>query len=277
MTQKSLSLPGSTLGCAVGLKGAQEKHRDILPELSSESLAFVDEWTCVLLDTVKKSGYKKHTNLYGHLILFLRDPKYVANFIDFADISHRSFYYALRFANAHNFAADKIKDNNYANVVDFGAGLSPLLPLLKQNNNNINNYSLDSNSLIQDIRSDVLAKLGLPQEKAFDWPPQNDIFLSLGTFVYIPEEQQKELLAKVNENCRDYYIEFELKKTTTDKMFVKKQHDKYYPLGADAVKQTLYNCNIKLMSDEAERNSSAAYSRLKKTLPRATEAFVYSR
>ncbi|MCL1892105.1 MAG: hypothetical protein FWF97_02310 [Alphaproteobacteria bacterium] len=275
MTQKSLSLPGNTLGCLLGLKGGLTKHRAALPELPPGSLDFIQEWIRVLLDVIKKSGYKKHTNLYGHLILLLRDPKYVANFIDFADISHRSFYYALRFANAYNFAADKIKPE--ADVADFGAGFSPLLPLLKQNHGNINNYSLDSNSLIQDIRSDVLAKLGLPQEKAFDWPPQNDIFLSLGTFVYIPEEQQKELLAKVNENCRDYYIEFELKKPSTDKIHVEKQHDKYYPLGADAVKQTLYNCNIKLMSDEAEGNSIAAYSRLKKTLPRATEAFVYSR
>ena len=203
-----------TLMCAIGLEGGLKRFDKILPKMPYDTILFVHEWNRALRDTLDKK-YKHHLGPLGRAVLRMGfAPKTVSRLIDFqAEVPYRGYYYAKRFLMAYHFVVPHLYLKPYDRVLyDFGRGLSPLTPFIAQKFNNVTVFSRD-NDLTNDIFADTTNKMGLPAPM-YEWPTsvankRNSIYMSLGTYVYMPMEHQVQELKWAADNTEHFFIELE--------------------------------------------------------------------
>ena len=257
MKEFPLDIP---LVCALCLPPALEKYGDYVGGVPAEVKDFVKEWNRVLFSVARRPEYFRRLGWYGKAAALARSPKLIEKITN-SLVPHRSFEYAARFVQAYDLASNALStrrpdDGSKPLVVDFGIGLSPLLPCLKQAHDNINVVGVDRSQKVMDMHKDAMLADSISNMPAFKtntaWANAgiayftlelyhyiacksqhrgNHTFLSLGTFPYIGRDEQKELLLEMSKNFKHFYIELERAAAGAppDKEFVKKFGVEYRP------------------------------------------------
>jgi hypothetical protein len=206
--------------CSVALEGGLKKYRDILPALPD--MKFVSDWNRALISTLRRPEFKKQLGPVGRAVVMLNNPKMTAAAVDRLAVPYRSYYYARRFADAYkhvrNMGGELVEfGKNSFNLVDFSRGFSPLLPLICEYCDHVVPRAIENNAIINDAYQEASHAAGIgSRHTVLDWngmralpDSDKDIFVSLGTFVYMPKGQQKQKLIEVNNSFKSLYIELE--------------------------------------------------------------------
>ena len=99
-----------------------------------------------------------------------------------------------------------------ANIIDFGRGLSPWGHVVKQNRPDVQMYTFDK-SETNSVFGAVSNKLNLPTPHFNEMPMEpkfdKDVFVSLGTFVYLDSAEQATKLKETSAQFRNMFIELD--------------------------------------------------------------------
>lgn len=198
-----------TVACSMGLEGGLARFKDDLPNFSKDDFDLVHEWNRGLKKIMKEPEFKEYMTTTYRILLRL-PPVTLSKLIDKLAVPYRSYYYAKRFLDAAHFVYERAEQN--ANVVDFGRGLSPWGHVVKQNRPDIQMFTFDRNET-NSVFSAVSSKLNLstphfnqmPAEPKFD----RDVFVSLGTFVYLDNAEQAAKLKETSTQFKNLFIELD--------------------------------------------------------------------
>ena len=208
MTDKKYPLD-ITVACSIGLEGGLARFKNDLPGFSADDFEMVHDWNCNLKKIISGTEYKKLVGKTYRVLLTL-PAKTLSKIIDKLAVPYRSYYYAKRFLDAANFVYERADKG--ANVVDFGRGLSPWCHIIKKNRPDINLFTIDipeTNS----VYNAVSKKMNL-QTPIFNNMPvkpvfHKDMFVSLGTFVYLDKTEQSVKLTEASLQFKNLFIEIE--------------------------------------------------------------------
>ena len=211
MTNKKYPLD-ITVACSIGLEGGLVRFKDDLPGFSKDDFDLVHEWNCNLKNTLKEPEFKEYMTTTYRILLNLPAVT-LSKIIDKLAVPYRSYYYAKRFLDSANFVYEHAQQN--ANIVDFGRGLSPWGHVIKQNRPDILMYTFDKDET-NFVFKTVSNKMNLiepyfnkmPTEPVFD----RDMFISLGTFVYLNKKEQIQHLKQASAQFKNLFIELEKNK-----------------------------------------------------------------
>jgi hypothetical protein len=223
MKYKELDLP---LICSVALEPALKQYAEYLPPMPDNAIPFIHDWNARLLSAAGKTKNLGKLGAVGKAVASIKSPNLTKLASDKLISPARCFDYALRFTTAYNFCINFITqprgNYEYSVVVDFGAGLSPLLTLL--NTNMPDNYFIridkqGVNDFYNSLGKDRLAFEGILTETNFT--PRKcglitannarSALVSLGTFPYFSQSEQRRNLALAEQNFDEYFIELERK------------------------------------------------------------------
>ena len=197
--------------CSVALEGGLMRHRDILPEFSDDCLLLIHEWNRALCKTILKPKYMNRVGKLGETIVDTNSPAAIAQMVDGHGVPYRSYYYAKRFLDAYNFVTSKYNGKGM-NVVDFGRGLSPWPHILTQKSPKIHVFTFDT-PITDEIYSETTEKLGLRTPNFGKMPDaadyDQDAYVSLGTYVYLPYKEQVENLTEAQKNFKNLFVELD--------------------------------------------------------------------
>lgn len=198
-----------TVACSMGLEGGLARFKDYLPNFSKDDFDLVHEWNRSLKKTMKEPEFKEYMTATYRILLHL-SPVTLSKIIDKLAVPYRSYYYAKRFLDAAHFVYECAEQN--ANVVDFGRGLSPWGHVVKQNRPDIQMYTFDKDET-NSIFGAVSKKLNLPTPRFNEMPTEpkfdKDIFVSLGTFVYLDNAEQATKLKETSAQFKKLFIELD--------------------------------------------------------------------
>ena len=202
-----------TVACSIGLEGGLARFRDDLPNFSKNDFDLVHEWNRNLKKTMKEPEFKEYMTTTYRVLLHLPAVT-LSKIIDKLAVPYRSYYYAKRFLDAAHFVYERADEN--ANVIDFGRGLSPWGHVVKQNRPDVQMFTFDKGET-NTIFSVVSKKMNLPTPHFNEMPTESefdrDIFVSLGTFVYLDNAEQSARLKEVSGQFKNLFIELEKKKS----------------------------------------------------------------
>ena len=189
-------------------------------------------------------------------------------------VPYRSYYYAKRCVDAAHFVYESAEQN--ANVIDFGRGLSPWGHVVKQNRPDIQMYTFDKDET-NIVFSAVSKKLNLsiprfnemPAEPKFD----KDVFVSLGTFVYLDNAEQAKKLKETSAQFRNMFIELDKPNAVQqDKELVNNLGTEY---NAGFSRQELTKLlGTQIPFELKEIGGRVKHARIAKALKSATEQFL---
>jgi hypothetical protein len=270
-----------TLTCSVALEGGLAKYRDILKPLPAGSMYLIKDWNRALIDTMKQPQFKKHLGAVARAIVLLKSPKATAAIIDKIAVPYRSFYYAKRFTEAYNFVAGA----QATGVCDFGRGLSPLIHVIKTNYPDMKIYSKDTDERANEIYDITSAKLGLPNHTSIPCLKTMELsertaFVSLGTFSYIPKEDQARKLNLIRWKFHKSFIELRLGDNTSDSQLVEKFGTRYNPGFTRKEMEGIFGAHIQArtlsdyMAAEGEKLYTREFKCLAKAILESSECFV---
>ena len=198
-----------TVACSMGLEGGLARFKDDLPNFSKDDFDLVHEWNRNLKKTMKEPEFKEHMTTLYRVLLHL-SPVTLSKIIDKLAVSYRSYYYAKRFLDAAHFVYEHADEN--ANIIDFGRGLSPWGHVVKQNRPDIQMYTFDKDET-NTVFSAVSKKLNLPTPHFNEMPTapkfNQDMFVSLGTFVYLDNAEQATKLKEAGVQFKRLFIELD--------------------------------------------------------------------
>lgn len=189
--------------CSVGLEYGLDKYRNYLPEISDENRDFVKQWNRVLLDQLSKPEYKDNLGIFGRAITKIKSPKVTGFIVDRMTVPTRTYYYAERFLYALQRAQKGIS------TIDFGSGLSPLLPL--QSNYKTNCF-VEINPVLVNLYTIISEKLGVPLNNlkqikgVSEFDVSTDSLVSNGVLSYLSKSDQIYLLEQSNK-FKNIFIE----------------------------------------------------------------------
>ncbi len=272
--------------CSVALQGALVKYSKNLPVLPNSSKNFISEWNKALIATVQEPNFKKHLGALGRAISLVKNPAIVASGANkVSGVPYRSFYYASRFANAFVFTRKNIVSSRADceigtrhNIVNFGNGLSPLTHLVKQEYDFVTPWTIDL-PLINEVYEKTSLRMGLKSSaNMINWDELgllsnsgHNIFISLGTFVYLDKDDQADKLKYINENFKHIFIELELDKAAQDANITKKMGAGYNKGWDKAeVPKLISDSSVKLMSNIPDMINNKLWFKC----AQATEMFV---
>lgn len=206
-----------TVICSIGLEGDLIRYKDSLPYFSEKDLDFVHEWNRALKATINQPEFKQYVNTAYRMMLNL-SPETLSRIIDKTAVPYRSYHYAKRFLDSMNFVSkhvtNMLSEDPYqiCNIVDFGRGLSPWGCIVRYKNQNIKMYTFD-NEETNEVFKSVSKKMyirppyfnTMPSKIVFD----RDIFVSLGTFVYLSQDEQESKLKQVSHQFKNLFIELD--------------------------------------------------------------------
>lgn len=275
-----------TLACSVALEGGLEKYRKILPPLPQGAMYLIQDWNRALISECKKPNVKKHLGALARGIVLLKNPHAVASIVDKIAVPYRSFYYAKRFIEAYNFASDSIQTKPGSCVMDFGRGLSPLVNLISYKNPDARIYSIDIDNMANEIHTKVSAEFG-QSHKIVNWAeidsiPKN-IFLSLGTFAYIPKWEAESAMEYVAKKFPKVFIELDLDKslpTAADDDLVRELGTEYQKPWTEKDISNIFGSSYKLntLNSYAAKEGIELYERqfekLRKSFDKSNEVFL---
>ena len=208
MTNKTYPLD-ITVACSIGLEGGLLRYKNDLPYFSRDDFELVHEWNRNLKKTMKEPEFKEYMTTTYRILLHLPAVT-LSKIIDGLSVPYRSYYYAKRFLDAANFVYGRSEQNT--NVVDFGRGLSPWGHVIKQHRPDIQMYTFDkdeTNSVFKAVSNKMNFAIPyfnkMPSEPVFD----RDIFVSLGTFVYLNTAEQIKKLNQASAQFKNLFIELE--------------------------------------------------------------------
>ena len=208
MTDKKYPLD-ITVACSIGLEGGLARYKDDLPNFSKDDFDLVHEWNRNLKKTMKEPEFKEYMTTTYHILLHLPAVT-LSKIIDKLAVPYRSYYYAKRFLDAAHFVYERAEQN--ANVVDFGRGLSPWGQVVKKNRPDVNIFTFDKEETNK-VYHTVSEKMNLPLPRFNEWPMKpvfdKDIFVSLGTFVYLDNAEQAVKLKEISAQFKSMFIELE--------------------------------------------------------------------
>lgn len=198
-----------TVACSMGLEGGLARFKDDLPNFSKDDFDLVHEWNRSLKKTMKEPEFKEYMTTTYRILLHLPAVT-LSKIIDKLAVPYRSYYYAKRFLDAAHFVYERAEQN--ANVVDFGRGLSPWGHVVKQNRPDVQMYTFDRDET-NSVFSAVSSKLNLPTPHFNEMPAEpkfdNDLFVSLGTFVYLDNAEQAAKLKEISTQFKNMFIELD--------------------------------------------------------------------
>lgn len=198
-----------TVACSIGLEGGLARFKDDLPNFSKDDFELVHEWNRNLKKTMKEPEFKEYMSKIYRILLHLPAIR-LSKIIDTLSVPYRSYYYAKRFLDAAHFVYERAEQN--ANVVDFGRGLSPWGHVVKQNRPDVQMYTFDMDET-NSVFSAVSSKLNLPTPHFNEMPTEpkfdKDVFVSLGTFVYLDKAEQVAKLEEISTQFKNLFIELE--------------------------------------------------------------------
>lgn len=198
-----------TVACSMGLEGGLARFKDDLPNFSKDDFDLVHEWNRSLKKTMKEPEFKGYMTTAYRILLHLPAVT-LSEIIDKLAVPYRSYYYAKRFLDAAHFVYERAEQN--ANVVDFGRGLSPWGHVVKQNRPDLQMYTFDRDET-NSVFSAVSSKLNLPTPHFNEMPAEpkfdRDVFVSLGTFVYLDNAEQSAKLKETSTQFKNMFIELD--------------------------------------------------------------------
>lgn len=198
-----------TVACSMGLEGGLARFKDDLPNFSKDDFDLVHEWNRSLKKTMKEPEFKEYMTTTYRILLHLPAVT-LSKIIDKLAVPYRSYYYAKRFLDAAHFVYARAEQN--ANVVDFGRGLSPWGHVVKQNRPDVQMYTFDRDET-NSVFSAVSSKLNLPTPYLNEMPAEpkfdRDVFVSLGTFVYLDNAEQATKLKETSAQFKNLFIELD--------------------------------------------------------------------
>ena len=198
-----------TVACSIGLEGGLARFKDDLPNFSKDDFDLVHEWNRNLKKTMKEPEFKEYMTTTYRILLHLPAVT-LSKIIDKLAVPYRSYYYAKRFLDAAHFVYERAEQN--ANVVDFGRGLSPWGHVVKQNRPDVQMYTFDKDET-NSVFSAVSSKLNLPTPHFNEMPTapkfNRDMFVSLGTFVYLDNAEQATKLKEAGVQFKRLFIELD--------------------------------------------------------------------
>ena len=198
-----------TVVCSMGLEGGLARYKDVLPNFSKDDFDLVHEWNRSLKKTMKEPEFKEHITTTYRILLYLPAVT-LSKIIDKLAVPYRSYYYAKRFLDAAHFVYERAEQN--ANIIDFGRGLSPWGHVVKQNRPDVQMYTFDK-SETNSVFGAVSDKLNLPTPHFNEMPVEpkfdKDVFVSLGTFVYLDNAEQATKLKETSAQFRNMFIELD--------------------------------------------------------------------
>ena len=272
-----------TLLCSIGLEGGLKHYKNVLPDFSREELDIVHDWNIALKKNAKKPEYKSKLGSFGKLCLYLK-PEIVAKIIDKFAVPYRSYYYAKRFLDAANFVSQKNDALSSTKIVDFGRGLSPWGPVVKNRHPWIEMYTFDT-PLTDNLFIDTTKSAGFELPK-FNTEPENinfekDMFVSLGTFVYLDYDEQVKKMKYAKENFKNIFIELEKENAQQqDKNIVNNMGTDYHQ-GWNCKKVyavfnggTVYQIKSLLAPQDEELLAEHRYTKTLNAAKQATEIFL---
>jgi len=198
-----------TVACSIGLEGGLARYKDDLPAFSKDDFDLVHEWNRNLKKTMKEPEFKEYMTTTYRILLHLPAVT-LSKIIDKLAVPYRSYYYAKRFLDAAHFVYNKAEQN--ANVIDFGRGLSPWGHVVKQNRPDVQMYTFDREET-NSVFGAVSSKLNLPTPYFNEMPVvpvfDKDVFISLGTFVYLDNAEQAAKLKETGAQFKNIFIELD--------------------------------------------------------------------
>lgn len=272
-----------------GVLGGMNAYPDLAKDLPAGSMEFMYEWDRAVLDVIKRPEYKKHLGLIGNIVKTISDPNKVAKLASIS-VKYRGYHYARRFADAYDFAnkkVDLIKQFGQTNpqIFDFGQGLSPWAHMVSRANPGCPIYTIDL-PVVSAAYADVSDLVGIPvRQNIITWDQieqiankESDIFVSLGTFVYLdrePADDQAKRLGQVANNFDHYFIEVEEDRgiALADAKYVKKD-------GREYKKGWKRRELIEIMGQQTQRNdwrfidmhqAGEKYAKISNALKKSTE------
>ena len=238
MTNKKYPLNISVL-CSIGLEGGLLRYRDILPNFSSDDFDLIHEWNKCLIKTIKEPVFNEYIGASYRILLNLH-PIMISRIIDRLSVPYRSYYYAKRFIEAMNFVYER--SGVFSKIIDFGRGLSPWIHVINKNYPTTEIFTFDM-SETDDVFRSVTKKMNLQMPKFNEMPEDIDfnidVFVSLGTFVYLPKSEQITKLQTVSKQFKNLFIELEKSNigTQADNNIVNRMGADYNPgFSADDVR-----------------------------------------
>ena len=262
-----------TVACSIGLEGGLVRYKDELPFFSRDDFDLVHEWNRHLIKTIKQPEFKEYLGATYRMLLHL-SPVNISRIIDRLAVPYRSYYYAKRFIDAAEFVSDRA--DMFVNVVDFGRGLSPWGHIVQKKNPTIQMYTFDmdeTNSVFKAVSNEMNLKVPefnkMPSEIKFD----KDIFVSLGTFVYLTPDEQAKKLKQVSTQFKNLFIELEKSDfVQEDKSLVNNIGAEYYSgLSKTKIKSLL---EYKIPVEFREIGGQVQDVRVAQSLKNATEMFL---
>ncbi len=262
-----------TVACSIGLEGGLARYRDELPYFSRDDFDLVHEWNSTLKQTLKQPEFKQ--NISGtYRVLLNLSPVTVSRIIDRLSVPYRSYYYAKRFLDAADFVYTRA--GGYCNVVDFGRGLSPWGHIVKKQNRFVNMHTFDNN-ITNAVFETVTNKMNL-ENPHFNELPNNivfdrDIFVSLGTFVYLDNAEQESNLVDYSKKFKNLFIELEKPNATqADKKVVNSMGTDYKPgLSKDTITGLIGD---KFPFELRDFDGRVRNNRVAQSIKNATEMFL---
>lgn len=233
------------LVCSVALEGGLKKYGKYLPQLPDGTMKFIHEWNRALCGVMRQSKNKKYLGAMGRAVAMTNAPNLLANVVNKTAVPYRSFYYAARFTDAYRFVTRESEKNQllnahsvdlHTNIVDLGRGLSPFVPLLRQNLDAVNLVSFDFEN-VDDVYAQTCKEMQISGGELIKTPDDlyaldgksRDIITSLGTFAYMPKDEQAESLADIYNSFKHFYIELDGDNSgVADKKLVEKMGASYH-------------------------------------------------
>ena len=220
-TDQDFGILDIPLSCSLFLEPALKKYLNCITPVPTEIQKFIAEWNKVLVSTVRKS----HSKLLGSVgKKLLRETGYRPSPLEFAKkcvevsetVSVHSYHYAIRWSESYDFATKKINalQSNFINpvVIEMGSGLSPFMPALMQQFKDITAYSIEFPEVME-VFEGIANNMGIraPSAAAIkdidNGQIDPSIFISTGTFAYIPLSEQFKILRIIEKHVPHFYIE----------------------------------------------------------------------
>ncbi|MCQ2574755.1 MAG: hypothetical protein MJ156_01455 [Alphaproteobacteria bacterium] len=198
-----------TIACSIGLEGGLARFKNDLPNFSKDDFELVHEWNCCLRNTMKTPEFKEYITTKYRVLLHLPAVT-LSKIIDKIAVPYRSYHYAKRFLDAAHFVYEHADQN--VNIIDFGRGLSPWGHVVKQKRPDVQMFSFDKEETNL-VFSAVSEKLNLPTPHFNVMPLEpkfnKDIFVSLGTFVYLDTAEQAAKIKETATKFKRLFIELD--------------------------------------------------------------------
>ncbi|MDR1206974.1 MAG: hypothetical protein LBK26_00985 [Rickettsiales bacterium] len=221
INESELDLP---LSCSLFLEPALEKYKNHLAPVPDDVIRFLHEWNMALIGIIMQTSeiFTALGSIGKYIVkCCAKDPKFAKNCVARGcTVPVHSFHYAVRFSEGYNFATDKLnncKDNAQKVVfADFGAGLSPLAPMLGKMFDFIESYAIELPTVSKLLHA-TAKKMGMDGK----FQIKNDISevtpsagpsiaTSLGVFPHLMRTDQLKLLTLINKQFQHFYIEMEM-------------------------------------------------------------------